>query len=229
MHLNAHLDVDVVALESDDSVTVMLELQAPAAPETGTPRPEHTAVVVLDRSGSMSGPRLAHAKRALVDLVDRLDDRDRFGLVTFDSETEVVVPAGKVGDRGRDRIRRDIASVRSRGMTDLSVGLLPRPAGGPPRLHRGRRDRGAALRRARQCRRHRPRGPGRCRPERGAPVRDHLDGRHRHRLRRDDPVPRWPAAARATTPSPSTPTRRRPLSPASSTACCPRPSRRPAC
>ena len=124
MHLNAHLDVDVVALESDDSVTVMLELQAPAAPETGTPRPEHTAVVVLDRSGSMSGARLTHAKRALLDLVDRLDDRDRFGLVTFDSGSEVVVPAGKVGDLGRDRIRRDIAVVGSRGMTDLSSGYF---------------------------------------------------------------------------------------------------------
>jgi Ca-activated chloride channel family protein len=124
MHLNAHLDVDVVALESDDSVTVMLELQAPAAPETGTPRPEHTAVVVLDRSGSMSGGRLTHAKRALIDLVDRLDDRDRFGLVVFDNESEVVVPAGKVGDLGRDRIRRGIASVRTRGATDLSSGYF---------------------------------------------------------------------------------------------------------
>jgi Ca-activated chloride channel family protein len=124
MYLNAHLDVDVVALESDDSVTVMLEIQAPAAPETGTARPEHTAVVVLDRSGSMSGPRLAHAKRALVDLVDRLDDRDRFGLVTFDSASEVVVPAGKVGELGRARIRRDIAAVQSRGMTDLSSGYF---------------------------------------------------------------------------------------------------------
>jgi Ca-activated chloride channel family protein len=124
MHLNAHLDVDVVALESDDSVTVMLELQAPAAPETDTTRPEHTAVVVLDRSGSMSGGRLTHAKRALIDLVDRLDDRDRFGLVVFDNESEVVVPAGKVGDLGRDRIRRGIASVRTRGATDLSSGYF---------------------------------------------------------------------------------------------------------
>ena len=124
MHLNAHLDVDVVALESADSVTVMLEIQAPATPETTAPRPEHTAVVVLDRSGSMSGPRLAHAQRALLDLVDRLDDRDRFGLVTFDSESQVVVPAGQVGDLGRDRIRRGISSVRSGGTTDLSSGYF---------------------------------------------------------------------------------------------------------
>lgn len=124
MHINTHLDVDVVAIESDDTVTVMLELEAPPAPETGEPRPEHTAIVVLDRSGSMSGPRLAHAKRGLIDLVDRLDDRDRFGLVIFDNEAEVAIPAGKVVDLGRDRLRRDITAVRTRGMTDLSSGYL---------------------------------------------------------------------------------------------------------
>ena len=32
MHLSAHLDVDLVAVDHDDTVTVLLELQAPAAP-----------------------------------------------------------------------------------------------------------------------------------------------------------------------------------------------------
>ena len=32
MHLNAHLDFDLIALETDDTVTVMLELEAPQAP-----------------------------------------------------------------------------------------------------------------------------------------------------------------------------------------------------
>ncbi|MFA7267135.1 MAG: VWA domain-containing protein [Candidatus Nanopelagicales bacterium] len=125
MHLNAYLDVDLVALENTDSVTVMLELVAPVAPESAaTERPEHTAIVVLDRSGSMSGARLHAAKGALLSLVDRLDDRDRFGLVTFDDEAEVAIPAGKVGDLGRDRLRHDIAAVESGGSTELSSGYL---------------------------------------------------------------------------------------------------------
>ena len=124
MHINAHLDVDLVALESDDEITIMLELEAPAKAENSEERPEHTAVVVLDRSGSMAGHRLDHAKRALTDLVDRLDDRDRFGLVTFDRESSVTVPAGRVGDIGRDQIRRAIRSVLPRGSTDLSSGYL---------------------------------------------------------------------------------------------------------
>ncbi len=124
MHVNAHLDVDLVALDSEDTVTVLLDLQAPASPEAGAPRPEHTAVVVLDRSGSMGGRRLAAAKRALIELVARLDDRDRFGLVVFDHNAQVAVPAGRVGDLGRDRLRRSISAVRSGGSTDLSSGYL---------------------------------------------------------------------------------------------------------
>jgi Ca-activated chloride channel family protein len=124
MHVNAYLDVESVAVEQDDTVTVMLELEAPAAPEGDAERPEHTAVVVLDRSGSMAGDRLDHAKRALLDLVARLDDRDRFGLVAFDDQATVVVPAGRVGDLGRARIAGGIGGVQPGGMTDLSSGYL---------------------------------------------------------------------------------------------------------
>jgi Ca-activated chloride channel family protein len=98
MHIRTQLDVDVVALQTDDTVTVLLELVAPAAPEPDPAQvpAERTAVVVLDRSGSMAGPRLDAAKRALRDLVARLDDRDRFGLVVFDDQRHVEIPAERV-------------------------------------------------------------------------------------------------------------------------------------
>ncbi len=125
MHINAHLDVDLVAVEATDTVTVMLELQAPAAAaDPAAVRPEHTAIIVLDRSGSMNGGRLDAAKRAVVDLVARLDDRDNFGLVTFDSTVEIVVPAGKVADLGRDAIGRAVAAIHTGGLTELSSGYL---------------------------------------------------------------------------------------------------------
>ena len=55
--------------------------------------------VVLDRSGSMDGERLDAAKQALGALVDRLDPTDRFGVVAFDDEVQVVVPAGALHDK----------------------------------------------------------------------------------------------------------------------------------
>ena len=125
MHINAHLDVDLVAVESADTVTVMLDLTAPAAVEDpNAVRPQHTAIVVLDRSGSMAGSRLEAAKAAIIDLVARLDDRDNIGLVTFDRQVDVVIPAGKVGDLGRSRIARAVAGIQPRGTTDLSSGYL---------------------------------------------------------------------------------------------------------
>ena len=100
-----------------------LQFDAPESAVTET-RIEHTAIVVLDRSGSMSGPRLHNSKQALLSLVDRLDDRDRFGLVVFDDRAQVLVPADRVGALGRTSIKQRIASLQPGGCTDLSSGYL---------------------------------------------------------------------------------------------------------
>lgn len=123
MHISSHLEFDVVALEADDSITVMLDLEAPdTAGEQN--RPGHTVVVVLDRSGSMGGGRLDAARRALGDLVGLLDARDTFGLVVFDQEAQVVVPARPMADLDREDLRATIRQITPGGSTDLSSGYL---------------------------------------------------------------------------------------------------------
>jgi Ca-activated chloride channel family protein len=122
MHVNAHLDVDLVAVEQTDHITVMLELVAPE-PTASDRRAPATVQVVLDRSGSMDlGDRLPAARAALKALVDRLDPRDAFGLVAFDDEVEVTVPAGPVTDK--PAIHAAIDGLWARGSTNLSAGLL---------------------------------------------------------------------------------------------------------
>jgi Ca-activated chloride channel family protein len=121
LHLNAHLDLSVVAHESDDELSVLVELTAPEAPDASK-RPPATVVVMLDHSGSMEGDRLDNAKAALLALVDKLAPTDQFGLVTFDHEVTVVVPTHPVTDR--KRTTRAIMSVQSGGSTDLSSGYL---------------------------------------------------------------------------------------------------------
>lgn len=121
MHLNAHLDLDIIAHETDDQLSVLVELAAPDIPADATRVPS-TLIVVLDRSGSMAGARISAAKTALSSLVDRLDPRDRFGLVVFDNNVDIIVPAGPPTDKLA--LKKAIGAVYDRGSTDLSSGYL---------------------------------------------------------------------------------------------------------
>jgi len=121
MKLDAHMDVDLVAVEQDDEVTVMLELVAPEE-QREAPREPATVQVVLDRSGSMSGERLDAARLALAELTERLDPADRLGVVAFDDEVQVVVPAGPVVDKAAARAA--VMAIGPGGTTNLSSGLL---------------------------------------------------------------------------------------------------------
>jgi len=59
----------------------------------GKPRPKPAAFcAVLDRSESMAGPPLAHAREAAKVAVRNLRPGDRFGLVIFDDEARTVIP-----------------------------------------------------------------------------------------------------------------------------------------
>ena len=121
MDLNALLDVELVAVEAEDQLSVLLELTAPAR-DSGAQRPPSTLQVVLDRSGSMADGRLEAAKDALEALIARLDPSDNFGLVTFDDEVEVSIPAGPLADK--EAVRQAIRSIWPGGMTNLSGGYL---------------------------------------------------------------------------------------------------------
>ena len=121
MKISAQLDVNVVAVDVDDEVTIMLDVEAPP-PSADLLRPPASLQIVLDRSGSMAGAPLDGAKSALIALVRQLECTDNFGLVTFDDSAQVVVPAGPIDDKESviDQIRR----IAPGGTTDLSAGLL---------------------------------------------------------------------------------------------------------
>src|SRR3954451_6410067 len=121
MKINALLDVNVVAHETEDEVAVLLELEAPAA-ATDVQRQSASLQVVLDRSGSMSGAPLEGAKKALAGLVRRLEPTDNFGLVTFDNDARVEVAAGPLADK--EAVIARIQAIQPGGSTDLGAGYL---------------------------------------------------------------------------------------------------------
>ncbi|WP_437306853.1 vWA domain-containing protein [Sorangium sp. So ce388] len=90
--------------------------QAPAA------RPHLSVHLVLDVSGSMTGEPMARARDAARALVDRLDAKDDFSLVTFSSDAQVRIPDGPVGPR-RAMIKSTIDGISEGGGTNIGRGL----------------------------------------------------------------------------------------------------------
>lgn len=123
MNVKALLDVDMVALEAADKVTLMLDLTAPANPAQST-RPGQAIQVVLDRSGSMEGQPLDAAKGSLLKLVSRLAPQDAFGLVAFDDSAIVIVPTRTMADHHMPSLRKSIRDLQTGGSTDISAGYL---------------------------------------------------------------------------------------------------------
>lgn len=123
MHINTHLDIDMLAIDEADQVTCLLELTAPT--DTGAAqRPGRTLVIVLDRSGSMAGAPLEGAKQAIGSLIRRLAPQDAFGLITFDDQAEVAVPVVTIADHHLEAMQHAIANIGPGGSTDLSAGYL---------------------------------------------------------------------------------------------------------
>ena len=123
MHVKAHLDLDLLALEAADQLTLLLDLTAPITDKAKNRAPQ-AIQVVLDRSGSMDGEPLESAKGSLLKLVDRLAPQDYFGLVAFDDQALVVVPMRQVKDHRIPSLRQAIREMQTGGSTDISAGYL---------------------------------------------------------------------------------------------------------
>lgn len=79
--------------------------------------------LVVDRSGSMAGQKLEHARAAARTLVSRLREGDRIAIITYGSDVTVLVPSTQVSAATRVRIASAIDTIEDRGGTFLSGGL----------------------------------------------------------------------------------------------------------
>lgn len=86
-----------------------------------TARPPVNVAIVLDRSGSMQGPKLENAKLAAKEALQHLGADDIVSVITFDSQVDVVVPATKLTDR--DQVMKAIDTITARGNTALFGGV----------------------------------------------------------------------------------------------------------
>ncbi len=79
-------------------------------------------VLVIDRSGSMAGEKIARARAAALKFVDQLRPEDSLGVVTFGSDTDEL-PILAADEEGKAQMRQFIAGIAERGGTNISAGL----------------------------------------------------------------------------------------------------------
>ncbi|GIU99445.1 MAG: hypothetical protein KatS3mg014_1061 [Actinomycetota bacterium] len=122
MQADLRIEHELLAIGSEHDVWCMLELAAPEAPVDRERRPLALALVI-DRSGSMAGRKLAVTRASARFLAERLAPADRLAVVTYDDEIELRVPLAAVGTDRRG-LCEAIERIHPGGSTNLSGGYL---------------------------------------------------------------------------------------------------------
>merc|ERR1719486_136634 len=111
-------------LEANATTTIDAHLRT-AAVELSDRRAPIDVVVALDRSGSMSGAKLALCQETIALLIRELRSGDRFALVSFDHTVKREMDLASMdGDGAKARAEACAHRVKSGGTTNLSGGLL---------------------------------------------------------------------------------------------------------
>lgn len=123
VHFSGQLDRGSVLTSGDGVVKMELQIRADEGAAVEAVRVPTDLVVVLDRSGSMQGKPLHDAKAAVRELIERLDSRDRFALITYASGAELGIPMALAEAQARARFIERLASVAAGGGTNMASGI----------------------------------------------------------------------------------------------------------
>lgn len=105
---------------SDREVFATLELEGVEVP--GSRRSPVNLALVIDRSGSMAGDKLTHAKQAARQLVSQLGPNDRLAIVHYGS-TASALPGALATDEAKARMLAFIDGIWDDGGTNIGQGL----------------------------------------------------------------------------------------------------------
>jgi len=103
---------------------VIVQVEVEARKSDDARRAPMNLAIVLDRSGSMEGAKLEKARQAAAMAVDKLGDDDIFSLVTYDDQTDLLIPPDRVGGRDhREELKARIHRIQAGGSTALHAGV----------------------------------------------------------------------------------------------------------
>jgi Ca-activated chloride channel family protein len=108
---------------ADQRGEALVRLRLTARAMRDAPRPPINLGLVVDTSGSMEGDAIRDARAASLLLLDSLQEGDRLAVVSFDTDTQVLVPSTRLDKNTILRAREQIGAMKARGTTDLAGGL----------------------------------------------------------------------------------------------------------
>jgi hypothetical protein len=110
----------------DPPVKALVEKPMPGPPVVGPAKKVEVGraalVLLIDKSGSMAGPKIAIARQAAVGATEELGPDDLLGIVTFDFEARWLVPL--MPAKNDRRIQRLIAGLEASGGTNIYPALV---------------------------------------------------------------------------------------------------------
>lgn len=105
---------------SGGEVYLQIDLAAEPSPEEAHRVPVN-AVMIIDRSGSMSGRKIERAREAARALIEALNPSDRFSIIEFSDGARVIVPSTQATHEAKVDALQRVARITAMGGTNMSA------------------------------------------------------------------------------------------------------------